>query len=158
MARARNPLEAAAITLVTLRGARNSDASAKDAAMLDATRELEEALAEKENFSKAEAARLLEVSAPTLEKWVAAGLLPVEQTPDYKHSRVPAKPLLELAASVRELRLMGRKRHLLVEALSRLEQEDPAWRAGFDELYGPALAASDEYVSAAPGPDWDAED
>jgi isochorismate hydrolase len=61
---------------------------------------------------------------------------------------VPARPLLELAAQVKQLRRTGRHRGLLVEALSRLEQEDPGWRAEFERLYGPGLRAmrSDDLV------------
>jgi hypothetical protein len=71
------------------------------------------------------------------------------------HSRRP-----ELIA---QLRRSGRHRGLLVEALSRLEQEDPGWRAEFERLYGPGLGSGGgdddgEYVSAAPGPDFGPED
>jgi hypothetical protein len=71
--------------------------------------------------------------------------------------------LLALAAQVKQLRRSGRHRGLLVEALSRLEQEDPGWRAEFERLYGPDLGSGasggdGEYVSAAPGPDFGPED
>lgn len=160
MGRAKNPTATLAATLVTLRGARADDPRSQRAAIDEASRELEAALVAKPNFSKAEAADLLQVSAPTLEKWVSAGQLPVQQVPEYKRERIPAKPLLELAGEVKELRRMGRKRGLLAEAMSRLEQEDPRWREQFEELYGAALSGDPdgEFVSAAPGPDWDPED
>jgi DNA-binding transcriptional MerR regulator len=160
MGRGRNPTETLARTFVTLRGAKVDDPAALRAAVESATAELEQALAEREHFSKAEAASLLEVSAPTLDKWVAMGLLPVVRVPEYKRERVPARALLALAGEVKELRRLGRKRGLLAEAVSRLEQEDPAFRERFDELYGPALRRTEdaEYVSAAPGPDWDPDD
>jgi hypothetical protein len=137
-----------ATLLVSLRA--TSDPSAQQAAVAKAIRQLVDY---KPHFSKAEAARILGVSAPTLDKWVATGLLPVLQTPEYKRERVPAKLLLELAAEVKKLRLMGRRRLLLPRALSRLEAENPQWQAEFSELYSPAHAVSDKYVS--PAFDWD---
>lgn len=160
MARGKNPTETIAKTFVTLRGAKPDDHAALRAAVESATAELEAALDEREHFSKAEAAGLLEVSAPTLDKWVAMGLLPVVRVSEYKRDRVPARALLALAGEVKELRRMGRKRGLLAEALSRLEQEDPAFRERFEVLYGAGLRSDedDEFVSAAPGPDWDPDD
>ena|ERR1700728_3376703 len=133
--------------------------------------------AERSTYSKAQAAHLLDVSTTTLERWIGSGLLPVVRVVGCKRDRVPVRPLLALAAQVKQLRLSGRHHGLLVEALSRLEQEDPEWRAEFERLYGPGLRAmrSDdlvkvdldsfgpddddgEYVSAAPGPDFGPED
>jgi len=133
--------------------------------------------AEQSTYSKAQAAHLLDVSTTTLEQWIGSGLLPVVRVVGYKRDRVPPRPLLELAAQVKQLRRSGRHHGLLVEALSRLEQENPEWRAEFERLYGPGLRAmrSDdlvkvdldsfgpddddgEYVSAAPGPDFGPED
>jgi hypothetical protein len=160
MERVRTQKETVARAIVTLRGARRDDPAALRAAVDSATTELETTLAEREHFSKAEAASLLEVSAPTLDKWIAMGLLPLVRVREYKRPRVPAGPLLELAGEVKELRRMGRKRGLLVEALSRLEQQDPRWREEFDRLYGAAAGAGEaaEYVSAAPGSDWHPDD
>ena len=132
--------------------------------------------AEQSTYSKAQAAHLLDVSTTTLEQWIGRGLLPVVRVVGYKRDRVPPRPLLALAAQVKELRRHGRQRGLLVEALSRLEQEDPGGAEEFERLYGPGLRAmSDdlvkvdldsfgpddddgEYVSAAPGPDFGPED
>jgi hypothetical protein len=100
----------------------------------------------------------LEVSAPTLNKWVRSGLLPVRAAQGYKHPMVPAEALLALAGEVKELRRLGHNRGLLAEALSRLEQEDPRFAAEFAELYGIARDADEEFVSAAPGADWDPAD
>jgi hypothetical protein len=148
---------------VALRGANASDHDALSAAVRDAEAELEAGLAEHLTYSKAQAAHLLDVSTTTLEQWVASGLLPVVRVEQYRRERVPARPLLALAAQVKELRRRGRRRGLLVEALSRLEQEDPRWRQEFESLYGPGLGSGDgdddgEYVSAAPGPDFGPED
>ena len=148
---------------VALRGANISDHDALSAAVRDAEAELEAGLAEQSTYSKAQAAHLLDVSTTTLEQWIAGGLLPVARVVGYKRDRVPARPLLALAAQVKQLRRSGRHRGLLVEALSRLEQEDPGWRAEFERLYGPDLGSGasggdGEYVSAAPGPDFGPED
>lgn len=154
------PTETLATALITLRGVDEGDPEALRKAVDEATSEIEGALDETSHFSQTEAAELLEVSKTTLDNWIAKGLVPLQEVPDYKRLRVPAKPLLDLAAEVKELRRMGQKRGLLAEALVRLEQQDPAWKKEFDELYGDVERPfnRDEYVSAAPGPDWDPED
>jgi hypothetical protein len=141
---------------VTLRGVDARDREALSSAVQDATAELQAGLADRATYSKAEAAHLLDVSATTLDKWIERGLLPVERVPQYKRDRIPARPLLALAGEVKELRRLGRQRGLLVEALSRLEQEDPGWRAEFERLYSHDLGSGDDddYVSAAPGSDF----
>jgi hypothetical protein len=148
MARGTTPTESMARAFVALRGANVSDHDALSAAVRDAEAELEAGLAEQSTYSKAQAAQLLDVSTTTLEQWIGSGLLPVVRIERYKRDRVPARPLLELAAQVKQLRRTGRHRGLLVEALSRLEQEDPWWRAEFERLYGPGLRAmrSDDLV------------
>jgi excisionase family DNA binding protein len=150
---------------VALRGANASDPDALRGAVRDAEAELEAGLAEQATYSKTQAAHLLDVSTTTLEQWIASGLLPVVRVVGYRRDRVPARPLLGLAAQVKELRRSGRHRGLLVEALSRLEQEDPGWREEFERLYGPGLGSGSgggdddgDYVSAAPGPDFGPED
>jgi excisionase family DNA binding protein len=141
---------------VVLRDVDDRDRAALTSAVRDATAELQAGLAERSTYSKVEAAHLLDVSATTLEKWIEQGLLPVVRVPRYKRDRVPARALLALAGKVKELRRLGRQRGLLVEALSRLEQEEPGWRAEFEDLYGRGLrgGGGEEYVSAAPGSDF----
>jgi hypothetical protein len=141
---------------VALRDVDARDREALRTAVQDATAELQAGLADRATYSKAEAAHLLDVSTTTLEKWVELGLLPVVRVPRYKRDRVPSGPLLVLAGKVKELRRLGRQRGLLVEALSRLEQEDSAWRAEFEQLYGRGLrgGGGEDYVSAAPSPDF----
>jgi len=143
--------------LMILRGAGEDEASLREA-VSEATAEIEAAvLAEKPHCSKADAAGLLEVSAPTLDAWIAKGLIPVRRYPGFKRDRVPTKPLLALATEVRELRRMGRNRGLLAEALARLEAEDPEFRREFEELYradGRRKFDRADYVSAAPGADF----
>lgn len=145
-----------------LRGANPQSPDELRAVADEATSALEEALlAERPHFSRAEAATVLEVSPPTVNKWVVQGLLPLQEVPGYKRPRVPSAALLKLASEVQGLRALGRKRGLLEEALSRLEQEDPNWREEFQSLYGAQLAApagKGDFVSAAPGADWDPED
>jgi DNA-binding transcriptional MerR regulator len=161
MGRGRNDTEALAHAFVTLRGASGKDPDAVAAAVEEATDELGAALERHPHYSKAEAAKLFGVTPPTLDAWIDQGLLLMAQVPEYRRDRVPAEPLLTLASEVRELQRLGHRRDLLAEAMLRLEQEDPEWRAEFDELFGRALARrarSDELVSAAPGDDWDPED
>jgi DNA-binding transcriptional MerR regulator len=146
---------------VTLRGASGKDPDAVAAAVEEARGELGEALERHPHYSKSEAADLFGVSPPTLDAWIELGLLPTAQVAEYKRDRVPAEPLLTLASEVRELRRLGHRRDLLAEAMLRLEQEEPEWRAELEELYGRALKRprpSEELVSAAPGDDWGAED
>lgn len=161
-ARGRTDSEALAVAGVALRSASPDDKEALAAAVREAREEIERALAEHHpHYSKTEAAELLEVSVPTLDKWIVQGLLPTEEVEEYKRPRVPAEPLLTLAGEVKELRRLGHKQGLLAEALLRLEQEDPEWAGEFNELYGPGLRAMQEdaqYVSAAPGPDWHPDD
>jgi excisionase family DNA binding protein len=150
----------AAHALITLRGARGDEA-ALQAALEEASFDIKGILDEDPHFSQVEAAELLGVSKTTLDKWVALGRIPLENVTGYKRPRVPAEPLVRLATEVKALRRKGRKRGLLVEALSRLEQEDPEFRRAFGELYGDVEErpfVRSDYVSAAPGPGWDSED
>ena len=160
MSRTLSPTESMARAFVALRGADPDDRDALSAAVQDAATELQAGLANRSTYSKTEAAHLLDVSSTTLEKWIDRGLLPVVQVPRYKRHRVPALALLALAGEVKQLRRDGRRRGLLVEALSRLEQEDPQWRAEFERLYQPGLAGGpdEDFLSAALSPDFGPED
>src|ERR1039458_4699030 len=142
MSRVLSPTESMARAFVALRGANISDHDALSAAVRDAEAELEAGLAEQSTYSKAQAAHLLDVSTTTLEQWIASGLLPVARVVGYKRDRVPARPLLALAAAGQEAR---------------------GSEAEFERLYGPDLGSGagggdGEYVSAAPGPDFGPED
>jgi len=161
IARGHSPTETLASALITLRGAGDADPEILREAVDAASAEMEQALAAKPHFSRTEAAELLGVSTTTLDNWISKGLLPLRKVPDYKRERVPTEPLLALATEVKELRRMGKHRGLLAEALARLEREDPAWAEEFAELYGREAQRPfrrEDYVSAAPGPDWDPED
>lgn len=159
MRRTLTPTESMARAFVTLRGADENDPKSLSAAVRDATAEIRTSLADS-TYSKAQAAHLLDVSATTLDNWIDRGLLPVVQVPRYRRDRIPAAPLLTLASEVEELRRLGRRRGLLVEALSRLEAEDPAFKSELNRLYGRGMPSgdSDEYVSAEPGPDFGPDD
>jgi excisionase family DNA binding protein len=141
MSRVLSPTESMARAFVTLRGADPDDRDALSAAVQDATTELQAGLADRLSYSKTEAAHLLDVSSTTLEKWIDRGLIPVVQVPRYKRDRIPAHALLALAGEVKQLRRQGRQRGLLLEALNRLEREDPQWQRQFDDLYGEGLRA-----------------
>lgn len=162
MARGRghSPTEALASASTTLRGVGSNDPEALQKAIDEAVAEMEDGLGDTEHFSQTQAADLLGVSKTTLDNWIAKGLIPLQEVENYKRRRVPAKPLLDLAAEVKELRNMGQQRGLLEEAFSRLEQEDPEWKREFEELYGDPDRPfnREDFVSARPGPDWDPED
>jgi hypothetical protein len=103
--------------------------------------------------TKAVAARVLGVSVPTVDKWIARGRIPTVGNEDGPR-RVALEALVELAAEVEELRDAGQTEGLVAAALLRLEQSDPAYRADFDELYGDGLAAAergDLVPAAIPG-------
>ena len=111
------------------------------------------------SLSKRQAAAVIGVSVPTLDKWMDRGLLPVEVAPSGR-PRVLRDPVLDLAERVEDLRRAGETRHLVAAAVDRMLREDPQYQREFDELYGPGLAAMREgdFVSAAPGPDFGPED
>lgn len=89
---------------------------------------------------KAVAARVLQVSVPTLDKWIARGRIPTLRKANGQRA-VLLPELVTLAAAVEELRDAGQTDGVVAAALLRLEQHDPVFRAGFDELYGDALDA-----------------
>lgn len=110
-------------------------------------------------LTKRAAADIIGISLPTLNKWVARGLLPVERTRGGR-PRLLRDAVLELAERIDDLRQMGENTHLVAAAVERLQREDPDYQRQFEELYGPGLAATvkGDFLSAAPGPDWDPED
>jgi excisionase family DNA binding protein len=91
-------------------------------------------------ITKAVAARVLGVSVPTVDKWIARGQIPTVANGSGPR-RVALGPLVDLATLVEELRESGQTEGLVAAALLRLEQEDPAYRKDFDELYGESLEA-----------------
>jgi DNA-binding transcriptional MerR regulator len=157
---AKSPAESMATALVQLRRAHPDDPQTLALAVEAAERELSEAVGEQTTYSKAVAARLMEVSLQTLDTWISRGLLPVVRAHGYKRERIPSTALIDLAAEISELRQMGRKRGLLAEAITRLQERDPE---GYEHLQVLRKRASQpfdrsEYVSAKPGSDWSPED
>jgi excisionase family DNA binding protein len=90
--------------------------------------------------SKAIAARVLGVSVPTVDKWIARGRIPTVRN-GRGPRRIELSALVDLAAAVEELRDAGETKGVVAAALLRLEQEDPVYRKNFNELYGESLAA-----------------
>jgi hypothetical protein len=69
-------------------------------------------------LSRSRAARILGVSQTALDRWVAAGRMPVVMTPTGRRE-VPRPVVVELRESIDELIRQGQQRHLLSTALSR---------------------------------------
>jgi DNA-binding transcriptional MerR regulator len=111
-----------------------------------------------DTMSKSQAAKVVGVSVPTLNKWIEQRIVPVKRATSGR-PRVPRDTALDLAERVADLRQRGRERNLIVALLDQLQRNDPAYQREFQKLYGPGLRAlaDDELVSAAPtgafGPD-----
>lgn len=158
MARAASASDPVASAYLTLRRARREGPDDLAAGVDRAQQQLEEAF-EGQTTSKAEAAERLGVSAQTVDTWVERGLLPTVKDPRYARERVPLKLLMALVAEVEELRQQGRKRGLLIEALSRLETEDEDWRKEIDRLLERAAKPLDRsHYVAAQRDGWHPED
>lgn len=142
--------------IVTLRhvARRNNEVRVELAAVIENLREELDP-----TMSKSQAAQVIGVSVPTLDKWIARGLLPVQRA-ESGRPRVVRDPVLALAERVDDLRRAGQDRHLIATVVDRMQRDDEAYQRDFAELYGPGLAASagGDFVSAAPGPDWHPED
>jgi len=93
-------------------------------------------LAEAPSLRLSVAARMLEVSVPTVRAWVARGVL--ESVPGTSPRRVTLASVLDTRRVVRELRALGRDRDLLAELLARAEDErvlsDRRLRRSLDEM------------------------
>jgi excisionase family DNA binding protein len=92
---------------------------------------------------KAVAARVLGVSVPTVDKWIARGRIPTVRTGGGS-PKVALSTLVDLAASIEELREAGKTDCLVAAGLLRLEQTDPVYRKDFKKLYGDSLAAAQQ--------------
>jgi transposase len=149
MARAASASDPVVSAYLTLRRARRGSPDALAAGLERAQQQLEEAFVGR-TTSKAEAAGRLGVSAQTVDTWVEQGLLPTVKDPRYARERVPLKLLMALVAEVEELRQQGRKRGLLIEALSRLELADEVWQKEMGPLLERAGEPLDrsQYVAA----------
>jgi len=113
----------------------------------------------KPTMSKSQAAQVIGVSVPTLDKWIARGLLPIERA-ESGRPRVLRDAVLALAERVDDLRRAGHDRYLIATVVDRMQRADADYQKDFAELYAPGLAAMSDgdLVSAAPGPDWHPDD
>jgi hypothetical protein len=68
-------------------------------------------------LSRSRAARILGVSQTALDRWVAAGQIPIVLTPGGR-GEVPRQFVIEVGETIEELRREGRRRHLLASALA----------------------------------------
>jgi hypothetical protein len=111
-----------------------------------------------DTMSKSQAAKVIGVSVPTLDKWIEQRIVPVKRATSGR-PRVPRDTALDLAERVADLRQGGRERNLIVALVDELQRNDPAYQREFKKLYGPGLRAlaGGELVSASPtdafGPD-----
>jgi hypothetical protein len=112
-----------------------------------------------ETMSKIQAAKVIGVSVPTLDKWIEQRIVPVERAASGR-PRVPRDTALDLAERVSDLRDRGRERNLIVAVIDQLQRDDTTYQREFEKLYGPGLRglASGKLVSAAPTADFGPED
>jgi hypothetical protein len=96
-----------------------------------------------DGVSKAVAARVLGVSVPTVDKWIARGRIPTLRAGGGP-PKVAISALVDLAASIEELREAGKTDGLIAAGLLRLEQTDPVYRKDFKKLYGDSLQAAQQ--------------
>lgn len=92
-------------------------------------------------LSKAEAARMLDISVNTLDKWIARGRVAVVRDDSSPRTLVAIVPFARLVGEVRELRALGETSGVLATAIAQLERDDPDYRHEFAELYGASLQA-----------------
>lgn len=87
------------------------------------------------------AARLLDLSVPTIRAWIERGLL--SEASDASPRRVELQSVLEVRPLVRDLRALGRDRNLLEAVLAQVEDEralsDPKLRKSLDEMHSGKL-------------------
>lgn len=73
------------------------------------------------SIPKTRAAAILGVSVNALDRWIAAGRLPVIRRPDSARAEIDADALVEVAVEVERLRDEGVERGVLAAAFARLE-------------------------------------
>ena len=111
-----------------------------------------------DTMSKSQAAKVIGVSVPTLDKWIEQRIVPVKRATSGR-PRIPRDTALDLAERVADLRRRGRERNLIIALVDQLQRNDGAYQREFKKLYGPGLRAlaKGRLVSAAPtdafGPD-----
>jgi hypothetical protein len=93
---------------------------------------------------KAVAARMLDISVNTLDKWIGRDRVAVVHDPRSGRTLVATVPFARLLSEVRELRAAGTSDGVLAAAIARLERDDPEYQREFAELYGVGLEAMGE--------------
>jgi excisionase family DNA binding protein len=88
---------------------------------------------------KVEAARLLGISRPSLDRWIAGGRIATVQVG--KRSLVDADSLASLLVEVERLRELGTTRGVVAAALHRLAERDADVQAQLAQMLGPGLEA-----------------
>lgn len=91
--------------------------------------------------SKAVAARMLQISVPTLDKWIQRGRVPLARDERSGRPYIPVEPFAVLYLQVRTLREQGKADGVLAAAIAQLERDDRRYQSDFQELYGEALAS-----------------
>ena len=110
--------ERLARNVVRLRRAERVPAAAHDVSPV--RRDLEARLGP--TLSRSRAARILGVSQTALDRWVAAGRIPVVLTPAGR-TEVPRQFVIEVREAIDELERRGRTRHLLAAALEERRKD-----------------------------------
>lgn len=90
---------------------------------------------------KVDAAKLLGISRPALDRWIRLGRLGTVQVG--KRMLVDAEGLAALLVEVEQLRELGEKREVVALALHRLAQQNPAVQERLAEMLAPGLEAMD---------------
>lgn len=82
-------------------------------------------LRSRHGLSKAEAARMLDISVNTLDKWIARGRVAVVRADSSRRTLVAIVPFARLLREVREIRALGETSGVLATAIAQLERDDP---------------------------------
>jgi hypothetical protein len=104
-----------------------------------------------DTISKSQAAKVIGVSVPTLDRWIEQRIVPVKRAASGR-PRVPRDTALDLAERVDDLRQRGRERNLIIALVDQIQRHDATYQREFKKLYGPGLRslAKGRLVSAAP--------
>ena len=93
-----------------------------------------------DTMSKSQAAKVIGVSVPTLDKWIEQRIVPVSRATSGR-PRVPRDTALDLAERVATSK-RGRKRNLTAALVDQLQRNNAAYEREFKKLYGPGLLRS----------------
>ena len=94
-----------------------------------------------DTISKSEAAKVIGVSIPTLDKWTEQRIVPVKRAASGR-PRVPRDTALDLAERVDDLRQRGRERNLIIALVDQIQRHDATCQREFKKLYGPGYVRS----------------